>query len=84
MVASFGVIICAAYMLWLYKRVVFGEIKNKNLSTMKDLDLTEIVILSSLAILIIFFGFYPEPIINTVEVSVQNVLDMYNNNLEND
>ncbi len=83
-VASFGVIICAAYMLWLYKRVVFGEIKNKNLSTMKDLDLTEIVILSSLAILIIFFGFYPEPIINTVEVSVQNVLDMYNNNLENE
>ena len=34
--------------------------------------------------IIIFFGFYPEPIINTVEVSVQNVLDMYNNNLENE
>ena len=70
-------------MLWLYKRVVFGEIKNNALKSMKDLDLTELIILSTLSILIIFFGFYPEPLINTVEVSVQNVLEMYNNNLEN-
>ncbi len=83
LVASFGVIICAAYMLWLYKRVVFGEIKNNDLKSMKDLDITEVIILSTLSILIIFFGFYPEPLINTVEVSVQNVLEMYNNNLEN-
>ncbi len=82
LVASFGVIICAAYMLWLYKRVVFGEIKNNDLKSIKDLDLTEVIILSILSILIIFFGFYPEPLINTVEVSVQNVLEMYNKNLE--
>jgi NADH-quinone oxidoreductase subunit M len=53
--ASFGVIFAAAYMLWLYKRVIFGKLKNKELNNISDLNKTEIFILSSLSILIIFF-----------------------------
>ena len=82
-IASVGVILGAAYMLWLYKRIIFGEL----LSTIKkeimpDLKRDEIFILSTLAILIIFLGFYPEPIIKTYAVSIDNFIDVYNSKIE--
>ncbi len=80
-IASIGVILGAAYMLWLYKRVVFGELTNSDLVKMKDLNSSEYFILISLAIPILFFGFYPDPIINIIEVSVKNVIETYNLNL---
>ena len=80
-IASLGVILAAAYMLWLYKRVVFGSLINKKLLKMPDLNKSEIFILWSLVIPTVFFGFYPEPLINTVEVSVNNLIEMYNYNL---
>ena len=80
-IASLGVILAAAYMLWLYKRVVFGNLINKKLLKMPDLNKSEIFILWSLVIPTVFFGFYPEPLINTVEVSVNNLIEMYNYNL---
>jgi NADH-quinone oxidoreductase subunit M len=80
-IASFGVIFGAAYMLWLYRRVVFGKLINKELLKIPDLDNAEKFILWSLAIPVLFFGFYPEPLINTVEVSVKNLIEIYNFNL---
>ena len=80
-IASLGVILGAAYMLWLYKRVVFGKLINKELKTMNDLNKTEYLILISLAIPILFFGFYPNPLINTIEVSINDLINMYNLNL---
>ena len=80
-IASLGVILAAAYMLWLYKRVVFGNLINKKLLKMPDLNKSEIFILWSLVIPTVFFGFYPEPLINTIEVSVNNLIEMYNYNL---
>lgn len=82
-IASLGVIFGAAYMLWLYRRVVFGKIVNKDLLKMTDLDNSEKLILWSLAIPVLLFGFYPEPIINTIEVSVKDLIEMYNSNLNN-
>jgi len=79
--ASLGVILAAAYMLWLYKRVVFGKIKNKKLNNIMDLNKTEILIFTTLAFLTIFFGFYPDPLLNTVKVSVANLIENYNHNL---
>ena len=80
-IASLGIILAAAYMLWLYKRVVFGEIQNEDLKKMIDLNYSEIAILWALAIPTIFFGFYPDPLINAVEVSVNNLIDVYNFNV---
>jgi len=80
-IASFGVILAAAYMLWLYKRVVFGQIQNDDLKKMIDLNYSEIIILWALVIPTIFFGFYPDPLISTVEVSVNNLIDVYNFNV---
>ena len=80
-IASIGVILSAAYMLWLYKRVVFGEIQKNEIKKMVDLNKSEIFILSSLVLPIIFFGFYPEPLLNTTEISIENLIEMYNINL---
>ena len=82
-IASLGVILGAAYMLWLYKRVVFGKLTNKDLAKMFDLNKSEYFILACLAVPILFFGFYPEPLINTIEVSVNDLINMYNANLIN-
>ena len=48
---------------------------------MPDLNNSEKFILWSLALPILFFGFYPEPLINTIEVSIKNSIEMYNLNL---
>ncbi len=80
-IASLGVIFAAAYMLWLYRRVIFGNLTNKNLLQIPDLDNSEKFILWCLAIPVLFFGFYPEPLINTIEVSVKDLIEMYNFNL---
>jgi NADH-quinone oxidoreductase subunit M len=82
-IASLGVILGAAYMLWLYKRVVFGKLTNTDLTKMVDLNKSEYFILTCLAIPTLFFGFYPEPLINTIEVSVNDLINMYNANLIN-
>ena len=81
-IASLGVIFGAAYMLWLYRRTIYGEIKNADVKKLFDLKKHEIIILWSIAVPSIFFGFYPQPLIVTVDVSVINLLEMYNNNLK--
>ena len=82
-IASLGVILGAAYMLWLYKRVVFGKLINTDLTKMVDLNRSEYFILTCLAVPTLFFGFYPDPLINTIEVSVNDLINMYNSNLMN-
>ena len=77
-IASLGVILAVAYMLWLYKRVIFGELINKDLVKMLDLNKSEIFILTCLAIPTLFFGFYPETLLNTIDVSISNLIDTYN------
>ena len=81
-IASLGVIFAAAYMLWLYRRIVFGDLVKEDLKKMLDLNKTEVLILWSLAAPTIFFGFYPEPLINTFEVSVNNLIETFNFNIQ--
>jgi len=77
MLASLGVILGAAYMLWLAKRVIFGETHNEIIKTIKDLNLSEGTILTILAIIMIFFGFYPQPLIDTISTSVNHLINNY-------
>ena len=67
-------------MLWMYKRIIFGKIINENVRKMPDLKRSELLILICLAFPVVFFGLYPEPIINTMEVSIENLLEIYNSN----
>ncbi len=77
MLATFGVVLGAAYMLWLTKRVIFGQIKNDHIKNLKDVNKSELLMLTILAILVIFFGFYPAPIMETLNVSVDNLINNY-------
>ena len=70
-------------MLWLYKRVVFGKLVNLELKEMVDLNKSELFILTCLAIPTLFFGFYPDPLINTIEVSISDLITFYNFNVVN-
>ena len=76
-------VLSAAYMLWMYRRVVFGKIQNTDLLGMKDLSKSELIVLWVLALPIVIYGFYPEPLFNTINTSVSSLLDTYNLNLEN-
>ena len=69
-------------MLWLYRRVIFGRIENSDLKNMKDLNKMELYIFSSLVILVIFFGIYPDPLFKTVDISINNLIDNYKINLD--
>ena len=75
--ASLGVILAAAYMLWLYRRVIFGRTAGSEIKEMTDLNRTETYIFASLVFLTLFFGFYPEPLFNTVDISINNLIDKY-------
>ncbi len=75
--ATFGVVLGAAYMLWMTKRVIFGDVKNEQIKSLKDTNKLENLMLISLAFLIIFFGFYPAPLIETLNAPVDNLINNY-------
>jgi len=57
--SAIGVVLGACYMLWLYKRVLFGEIVNSKIEKLKDLNTIEIVSLGTIAVFVILFGLLP-------------------------
>ena len=77
MIATFGVVLGAAYMLWLTKRVIFGVVNNSEIKNLKDINNLEALMLLTLATLIIFFGFYPALLIDTLNIPVDNLINNY-------
>ena len=67
--ATSGVVLAAAYSLWLYRKVIFGSLIKDDLQDILDLSYREMIILFPLAFLTIFFGFYPQPLIDIIEPS---------------
>ena len=82
-IATVGVVLSAAYMLWMYRRVVFGKIHNKDLLGIQDLSSSELIVLWVLALPVVIYGFYPEPLFDTINTSVSSFLNTYNLNIEN-
>ena len=76
--AATGVILSAAYALYLYRRVIFGELVKPALKTIKDLSSREIAILAPLVALTILFGVYPKPVFDVTAASVAQLIDSYN------
>jgi NADH-quinone oxidoreductase subunit M len=72
--AATTLILGAAYSLWMVKRVVFGDIANDNVRQLADVNAREFVILASLAVMVLFFGLYPAPLIDVMHASVDNLL----------
>jgi NADH-quinone oxidoreductase subunit M len=72
--ATTGVILSVAYALYLYRRVIFGDLVKPALKTIADLSLREVAILAPLVIVTIVLGIYPKPILDVTGVSVQNLI----------
>jgi NADH-quinone oxidoreductase subunit M len=72
--ATFGVILSAAYALWLYRRVVFGKLEKPALMHLPDMTPREVATLAPLVVLTIFFGAYPAPILDIFGPSVEAII----------
>ena len=78
-----GMVLGAAYMLWLYKRVVFGELENKNLKEILDLDKREFAIFIPIIIGVFWLGIYPESFSIEFRESVLSLINAFNNRIIN-
>jgi NADH-quinone oxidoreductase subunit M len=81
LLASTGVILGAAYMLSLYRRVVYGELTKADVKAMLDLEPREIAIFAPLIIVIMWMGIYPMSFLNVMDESVANLLKNYHDAL---
>jgi NADH-quinone oxidoreductase subunit M len=77
-VATTGVILSAAYALWLYRKMIFGKLEKPSLSGILDLSRRELALLVPLAALALFFGFHPAPILDVTTASVDQLISNYN------
>ncbi|MGV0910556.1 NADH-quinone oxidoreductase subunit M [Martelella sp. FOR1707] len=80
--AATGVILSAAYALWLYRRVIFGALEKDSLKALLDLSTREKIVLYPLICLTIFFGVYPEPIFAAIHGPVAQIVQHYDAVLE--
>ena len=72
--ATLGVILSAAYALYLYRRVVFGVLDKPSLMSIADLDAREVVIMLPLLALVIYYGVHPQPILDACAASVEHLV----------
>ena len=75
--ASLGVVLGAAYMLWLYRRVVFGSLTREDLKLITDMNIREVVIFAPLILLTLWMGIYPTPFLEIMDASVANLINQY-------
>ncbi len=80
--ATTGVILGAAYMLVLYRRVVFGPPLNADAIAMPDVDLREFLILVPIALLVILLGVFPGYIMKRIEPASTHIFNIYHHNSE--
>ena len=72
-----GMVLGAAYMLYLYRRVIFGELTKEHLMKITDLNKREILIFAPLVIIVIWMGVYPAPFLDAIDASVANLVKNY-------
>ena len=74
LIAGTTLIFGAAYSLWMYKRVVFGEVANRHVAALADVNGREFLILLLLAAAVMWMGLYPKPVTDLMDASVANLL----------
>ncbi|MCZ6509290.1 MAG: NADH-quinone oxidoreductase subunit M, partial [Alphaproteobacteria bacterium] len=77
LLATTGIILGAAYMLYLFRRVIFGKLEKTDLKGILDLEPREVAIFAPLLILVLWMGLWPQPFLDVMNVSVANLLQNY-------
>ncbi|MEJ5262974.1 MAG: NADH-quinone oxidoreductase subunit M [Ignavibacterium sp.] len=72
--AASGVIFAAVYLLWMYQRVVFGEVKNPSLHGLKDMNAREIFVMIPIFIFIVWIGIYPSTFLKVSEKTTAKII----------
>ncbi len=74
LLATIGVILGPAYMLWLYRRVIFGELTKEHLKDILDVDGREIAVFAPMVVVVMLMGIYPELFLSVIRASVENLV----------
>ena len=74
-VAATTLILGAAYTLWMVKRVMYGEVANKNVEELQDLNTREFAVLGILAVAVILMGIWPAPVVDMMAASVEQLVE---------
>jgi len=72
--AGLTLILGAAYNLWLAKRVIFSDVQNREVENLQDINFREALVLGVLAVAVLFFGLWPQPLIDMMQASVDHLL----------
>ena len=80
--ATLGVILSAAYALWLCRKIIFGKLERPELANIRDLDYREIICLAPLVALTTIFGVYPKPVLDLSAASVAQLVENYTRALQ--
>jgi NADH-quinone oxidoreductase subunit M len=75
--ATSGLILSATYALYLYRRMIFGALDKPSLRGISDMNYRELLVFAPLVLLVIFFGFYPAPLLDVTAVSVKKLVSGY-------
>lgn len=76
--AATTLFLAASYTLWMYKRVFFGEIANEKVRDCPEIQGTEVIVMTLLAVAVIAIGVYPEPLLNIFHASIGHLLQISN------
>ena len=71
--AALGMILSAVYMLWMFQRVVFGEVRNPSNQSLSDLNFREKLVLAPMALLVIVMGVYPSLFLDATDRAIQSI-----------
>ncbi len=82
-VAAIGVILAAAYMLYLYMRIVFGNLTKDDVKAMPDLNLREKIIFLPMIAVVLWMGIYPKPFLDVINPSVEKLLEDHRASIAN-
>jgi len=79
--AATGLILGAAYALWLLRRIVFGKLVKPDLKAMYDMNMREIALFVPLVIVVLWMGIYPSSFLKITSASVDNLIKTYETKL---
>ena len=77
LLATSGIVLGAAYMLYLYRRVIFGKLEKEHLKSILDLSPREVLIFAPLVVVTIWMGVWPAPFLDVMDASIANLIEQH-------